>query len=64
VDRYFGGPTCGGDGVPARTLRLKPGSYQVVVRTSTSGGPTPYSGSWKLVGGSRYDNCYYASRGF
>jgi len=64
VDRYLGGPTCGGDGVPARTLRLKPGSYQVVVRTSASGGPTPYSGSWKLAGGSRYDNCYYASRGF
>jgi len=64
VDRYFGGPTCGGDGVPSRALRLKPGSYQVVVRTSASGGPRPYSGSWKLAGGSRYDNCYYASRGF
>ncbi|MET0496297.1 MAG: hypothetical protein ABW000_24485 [Actinoplanes sp.] len=63
-DRYFGGSTCGGDGVPSRTLRLRPGSYQVVVRTSTSDGPRPYSGSWKLAGGSRYDNCYYASRAF
>ena len=64
LDRYFGGTTCGGAGVPARTLRLKPGSYQVVVRTSAGGGPRPYSGSWKLAGGSRYDNCYYASRAF
>lgn len=60
---YFG-TTCGGTGVPARTVRLKPGSYQVVVQTSASGGPRPYSGSWKLSGGARYDNCYYASRTF
>ncbi|RSM57698.1 hypothetical protein DMB66_32170 [Actinoplanes sp. ATCC 53533] len=64
LNRYFGGTTCGGAGVPSRTLRLKPGSYQVVVRTPTSSGPRPYSGSWKLAGGSRYDNCYYASRAF
>lgn len=64
LSRYFGGPTCGGDGVPSRTLRLRPGSYQVVVRTSAGGGPRPYSGSWKLAGGARYDNCYYASRAF
>lgn len=63
MSRYFG-TTCGGTGVPTRTVRLKPGSYQVVVRTSASGGPRPYSGSWKLVGGARYDNCYYASRAF
>jgi TolA-binding protein len=64
LNRYFGGTTCGGDGVPSRTLRLRPGSYQVVVRTSASGGPRPYSGSWRLAGGARYDNCYYASRAF
>lgn len=63
LNRYFG-TTCGGTGVPARTVRLKPGSYQVVVQTSASGGPRPYSGSWKLASGARYDNCYYASRTF
>ncbi|MEV7627689.1 hypothetical protein [Actinoplanes sp. NPDC089786] len=63
LSRYFA-PTCGGTGVPARTVRLKPGNYQVVVRASASDGPRPYSGSWKLAGGARYDNCYYASRAF
>ena len=63
LSRYFA-PTCGGTGVPAKTVRLKPGTYQVVVRASASDGPRPYSGSWKLTGGSRYDNCYYASRAF
>ncbi|MEU4162949.1 hypothetical protein [Actinoplanes sp. NPDC026670] len=63
MNRYFG-TTCGGAGVPAKTIRLKPGNYQVVVRTSASDGPRPYSGSWKLAGGASYDNCYYASRAF
>lgn len=53
-------PSCEKTGSkPTVTLRLAPGSYDVVVRVKSDTGVTPYSGVWQLSNGTRYSNCFY-----
>jgi hypothetical protein len=58
------GPTCGTSDSPSVTLRLTPGSYQVVLRDSTSASATPYTAIWPLGDETAYSTCFYQSLGF
>jgi tetratricopeptide (TPR) repeat protein len=49
---------CPGQG-PVGEYKLAPGSYQVVVKASSDGAVTPFSGTWELEGGDEYTSCFY-----
>jgi hypothetical protein len=44
---------------PVGEYQLAPGSYQVVVKASSDGAVTPFSGTWELEGGDEYESCFY-----
>ncbi|MFE6225537.1 hypothetical protein [Streptomyces sp. NPDC057854] len=45
------------------TLRLKPGTYDLVVRGAGSTDVRPYTGRWSLKPGTAYSSCFYISSG-
>ncbi|MFJ5711635.1 hypothetical protein [Streptomyces sp. NPDC093105] len=45
------------------TIRLRPGTYDVVVRGAGSGTVRPYTGKWALKSGTSYASCFYVSSG-
>ncbi|MFD8009526.1 hypothetical protein [Streptomyces sp. NPDC058955] len=45
------------------TIRLKPGTYDLVVRGAGSGTIRPYTGKWALKRGTSYSSCFYVSSG-
>jgi hypothetical protein len=49
--------TCG-NSTPSATAVLTPGNYDVVAR-SPEGHVEPFSGTWELSSGSRYDHCFF-----
>jgi hypothetical protein len=49
--------TCG-NVTPSVTAVLNPGSYDVVAR-SPEGHVEPFSGTWELSSGNRYDHCFF-----
>ncbi len=49
--------TCG-NSTPSATVTVIPGTYDVVAR-SRNGDVEPFSGTWQLGSGSRYDHCFY-----
>lgn len=44
---------------PIGTYELTPGTYAVVVRSISSSGVVPFSGSWELAAGDEYYSCFY-----
>ncbi|MFB7512719.1 hypothetical protein [Streptomyces sp. NPDC056144] len=44
------------------TIRLKPGTYDVVVRGAGGSDVRPYTGKWRLKSGTSYASCFYISR--
>ncbi|SFB86614.1 hypothetical protein [Streptomyces aidingensis] len=58
-----GGQCLAPDGKPSVTLQLAPGAYSVVARTP-DGSVTPYYGSWTLLSGTSYRDCYYIEYGY
>ncbi|MFI6642767.1 hypothetical protein [Streptomyces sp. NPDC050504] len=43
------------------TIRLKPGTYTVVVKGAGGSKVRPYSGKWALKSGTSYSSCFYVS---
>ncbi len=57
--RYSVGPSsCQEEGRPKRTIRLKPGSSQVVARVDDPS-VTPFLGTWTIKPDTAYFNCFY-----
>ena len=57
--RYSVGPSsCQEEGRPKRTIRLKPGSSQVVARVDDRS-VTPFLGTWELKPDTAYSNCFF-----
>lgn len=48
---------------PVATYTLKPGDYQVLVRSIGDTSVTPFTGEWKLEDGYIYSNCFYVVEG-
>jgi len=44
---------------PVGTYTLSPGSYQVLVESSSDTGTTPFTGTWDLAEGDQYSSCFY-----
>ncbi len=44
---------------PIRRITLKPGRYEVKVKSISDDGITPYLGSWNFQSGTEYADCYF-----
>lgn len=44
---------------PIGTYKIKPGSYEVVVKASSDTSVTPFKGTWELGPGEEYSSCFY-----
>lgn len=47
---------------PRGTYTLKPGDYDVLVRSTSNGQVTPFTGKWELGSGSEYSSCFFIVR--
>lgn len=58
--KYFGKPpeSCPNKG-PVGFYRLKPGTYEVVVKSIEDELVRPFVGNWSLDGGAEYTNCFF-----
>ena len=54
-----GGPAACPELGPVGKYTLPPGNYQVVVKSISDGGVTPFSGEWELAGGDEYYSCFF-----
>ena len=48
---------------PIGTYKLKPGSYDVVVKASSDTDVTPFRGTWDLSDAQEYSSCFYLVTG-
>jgi hypothetical protein len=53
------GPTTCPELGPVGSYTLPPGDYQVVVKSISDRGVTPFSGEWELAGGDEYYSCFF-----
>lgn len=58
--KYTGdGPDACPEQGPIGTYVLKPGSYQVVVKSTSGESVTPFQGTWDLADGQEYYSCFF-----
>ncbi len=50
--------TCPEEG-PVGTYELTPGTYEVLVESSSDTGTTPFTGTWELADGVQYSECFF-----
>ena len=44
---------------PVQTFTLKPGDYEVLVRSISDPSVTPFTGAWSLANGREYNSCFF-----
>ncbi|MGY3334111.1 alkylhydroperoxidase/carboxymuconolactone decarboxylase family protein YurZ [Streptomyces filamentosus] len=49
---------------PTTTLRLRPGTYDFVVRGASGSDVRPYTAKWALKPATAYGSCFYVSKGY
>ncbi len=58
-DKFTEEPTSCPEKGPVGRYVMAPGTYKVVVKTSSGGNVTPFSGTWDLTGSEEYSSCFY-----
>jgi hypothetical protein len=48
---------------PVGTYDLPPGTYEVLVESTSDSGTTPFTGTWELAAGDEYYSCFYVTEG-
>ncbi|MGH8932597.1 MAG: hypothetical protein ACRDZO_18730 [Egibacteraceae bacterium] len=61
---FLGPSSCAPASKPTISVRLPPGTYDVVVQSISDGSVTPYSGTWSLESGTEYSNCFFVVTSF
>lgn len=58
-EKFSEEPTACPEKGPVGRYLVAPGTYKVVVKSSSGGNVTPFSGTWDLSDGGEYSSCFY-----
>lgn len=48
---------------PVGSYELPPGTYEVLVESTSDSGTTPFTGTWELAAGDEYYSCFFVTEG-